>query len=73
MEPKHTTCLMSVDELAAYVGAADICRESGCYNACARGYVCCIECLHGTAEPALPEYVKAKKRLERLMAPSDKD
>jgi hypothetical protein len=64
---------MSFTELQEYVKHADICRETGCYNACASGYVVCIECLHGTADLAQPEYAKAKRRLERLMAPKDKD
>ena len=42
-----------------------ICCEEGCYNAVARGYVCCLQCLHGTSERAPDEAVGLKKRIRR--------
>jgi hypothetical protein len=43
-----------------------ICRENGCYNIPARGYVICIACLHGIAQRADEELVRLKKKLELL-------
>lgn len=47
------------------------CREIGCCNYCARGYVICIACLHGVAKKLGPKLAKRKlaidqKRLKKL-------
>ena len=56
---------MTADELAEFLGDR-VCRERGCYRETARGYVLCLQCLHGTSQRADDVYVAAKKRLERL-------
>lgn len=43
-----------------------ICETSNCNNACVRGYVLCVACLHGEAEFASPVYQFAKELFEML-------
>ena len=41
------------------------CREPGCCNYRATGYVICLACLHGTARSLEPELAKRKKAIDR--------
>jgi hypothetical protein len=60
---------MGIEELEEFLdlpGNDRICRERGCYNVTASGYVVCLQCLHGTSPRADYDLVAAKKRLAKL-------
>lgn len=42
-----------------------ICREPGCCNESAKGYVVCVACLYGVAVRAAPELIALKKKVAR--------
>ena len=55
-----------LDEFLGGEGSPKICTVDGCYREPARGYIECLQCLHGQSDRAADEYVAAKKRLARL-------
>lgn len=55
-----------IKQALGFPGGPKICTTPLCYNEPARGYVVCLQCLHGESERAEDDYVKAKKRLEKL-------
>jgi hypothetical protein len=47
-----------------------ICDTEGCYNAPAKGYICCPACLWGAACRADDAAIRAKKREEKSKEPT---